>query len=759
MKLLKPIRSADLVKGGTTIKQGEIFTLGFQLFDSSGNIITLTTEVVTVKIANSEGVIHETTASFVTDHIEFTVNVDIGYGDMRVELKVSDGGLVLQKYPADDWIRLEITKSLDNLLVGGINVVTADEMFAEIAVIDGVAANSLTVSQTAETVANEALAKSIQTQTELDQAILTGDSSPLAGQLSVGGDGTVYTSAQERLITENDKTVQQLAEKATKEELQQISLSYKESYDTLTLLQNAYPTGDVYNHSVLADGLIYTYTTSWVSTGLQANGTGITDKSITPEKTSFFTIGKNKFDKSTVEVGKYIDVNGSIFSSASYNLSDYIEVIPSGKITRSYSHVMVYFDVNKVFVSGVPANGSVSSATTTTNPSNAKYARVNVAVSVMDTMQFEEGETKTEYEAFNYFLDNSVFNENEIGKEDFELLLPKEIFVTTDRTIEIYHSQICRTGNINNFHFQFSCSIGKGFARKWSVTPTTTGDRTLTITVRNNNYDMVAQGTTNIKVVDKTTDIVTPLKVLCIGDSLTNGKPWISEWRTLADTMFGVGKVEFMGTLGNVPNNHEGRSGWSTNDYANTASKSSVLNPFWNPTTSQLDFNYYLSNNGLNRPDIVHLFLGTNDVNGNGDVTAITTLFQPIKNNMKKLVDKILEQWVGTKIFIALPPYWADQNGIGYFYGSGATSFQQDINIFVYEKLLLETFETYNSLVSITPIAPCMDSDFNYVTIQQAVNPRSTIMESIVIDAIHPADSGYMQFTDVIFSHFVGRYI
>lgn len=78
---------------------------------------------------------------------------------------------------------------------------------------------------------------------------------------------------------------QQLADKATKAELQQVSLSFKESYDTLAALQTAYPSGDAYNHTVKADGMIYTYANSvWASTGILANGTGIADETVTSAK-------------------------------------------------------------------------------------------------------------------------------------------------------------------------------------------------------------------------------------------------------------------------------------------------------------------------------------------------------------------------------------------------------------------------------------------------------------------------------------------
>lgn len=70
-----------------------------------------------------------------------------------------------------------------------------------------------------EAVNESAKAKEIaeRTSIELGQAILEGDSSPLAGQLSVGADGTIYSGGpQERLVKEHEKVTAQLAETADK---------------------------------------------------------------------------------------------------------------------------------------------------------------------------------------------------------------------------------------------------------------------------------------------------------------------------------------------------------------------------------------------------------------------------------------------------------------------------------------------------------------------------------------------------------------
>ncbi|RDW17640.1 hypothetical protein CWR48_14090, partial [Oceanobacillus arenosus] len=78
------------------------------------------------------------------------------------------------------------------------------------------ASNALAKSTKAEVNASEAKAAADRTSTELGQAILKGDSSPLAGQLSVGADGTVYPGGpQERLVKELNSVNKDLAQMAS----------------------------------------------------------------------------------------------------------------------------------------------------------------------------------------------------------------------------------------------------------------------------------------------------------------------------------------------------------------------------------------------------------------------------------------------------------------------------------------------------------------------------------------------------------------
>ena len=201
-----------------------------------------------------------------------------------------------------------------------------------------------------------------------------------------------------------NETTAQLAQKANQtyvdSKVQEISLSYKESYDTLALLQVAYPTGDVYNHTVLSDGMIYTYANdTWTSTGIQANGTGIAPTSVSPYQLAERHLianaqGKNMFDKSQVIPDKAVNTtNGNTYVSAGRYLSKKIYVGENIALTKTYGDVTMY-DVNGLFLGGIPYT-----AKHFTTPPNTNHLLISVNIfDHLQNLQLELGNVETEYE-------------------------------------------------------------------------------------------------------------------------------------------------------------------------------------------------------------------------------------------------------------------------------------------------------------------------------------------------------------------------
>jgi hypothetical protein len=566
-------------------------------------------------------------------------------------------------------------------------------------------------------------------------------------------------------------------------------------------------------------------------------GTGTVGKSNLNFNAAELQIGKNKFNKDTSIAGSYVDnATGIVFSNPSYTLSDWIAVQPNTQYTYNVANRIAIYDANKVFITGYMGQA------TFTTPTNAAYIRISIPNANINTAQVEIGALSTSYEAYGYSIDKLIVPKT---PDYFDLILPKELNIAVGRTIELYNKQVCQCGNINNYHFSWACDIGAAMKRKWTVTATSAmvGNHALTLNVYDNNLNLVATGTTTIKIVNVSTPITTPKNVLCMGDSLSASKPWLNEWKSLSDTMFGIGKLQFIGTQGTDPYKNEGYSGWSTNNFSTNFVSQIILtvsgvttppsskknytvpdtqgsytwnvescnitngsgtitlninagvtrtplasgtitatdgagtgdssityssyvvgksNPFWNSGTSQLDFNNYLTVNSLSKPDIVQIFLGANELAAIiGDYNAISAAQQSTINNMKTIVDAILAQWVGTKIYIVLTPFYADQNGLGLNYGSTnyKNELQMHMNVYALAKAMMAQFNTYNSAVTIVPIAQTMDSDYAYTPVQQAVNPRSAITELVETGMVHPGNEGYYQMADTMFSHFVGHYL
>lgn len=221
---------------------------------------------------------------------------------------------------------------------------------------------------------------------------LTGDSSLEAAAARVDADGNTFLNLKDRLDTKETSTNVQLLQKANTSDLQQISLAYKESYATLSALQSAYPNGNAYNHAVLADGLIYTYNNGWVSTGIQANGTGIADSSISARKLSFSNIKTQYLLTSNRNSGKGYYHGATTMSATSdfTNVTAFPPIRILAGITYAYAHIYGYFgaikyDDNTVVNITTLVTDNLSGSIT---PTQNGYIYISVLTSRISTAMF-----------------------------------------------------------------------------------------------------------------------------------------------------------------------------------------------------------------------------------------------------------------------------------------------------------------------------------------------------------------------------------
>lgn len=136
----------------------------------------------------------------------------------------------------------------------------------------------------------------------------------------------------------------------------------------------------------------------------------------------------NRFDKSTIKTGYYLDSAGAEVANTNYAITDYIEVEENENytyqglnITASFGAKGAYYDSSKQFVSSLNLNAE---NTTILIPENVKYVKFTIRTinNNQDTFKIEKGSIATPYSAYNCgSVDIKVENANMINLEEDDL--------------------------------------------------------------------------------------------------------------------------------------------------------------------------------------------------------------------------------------------------------------------------------------------------------------------------------------------------
>lgn len=528
----------------------------------------------------------------------------------------------------------------------------------------------------------------------------------------------------------------------------------------------------------------------------------IADSSIGIEKLAIASsINLLNLNDKDVAIGKYITVSGQIATNASYNTTGFIPVEPGAtyQLLTQKGHdrtarFLVFFDDKKQSLGQI-----LTGIYEVVIPSDARYIRISYYATMWDEtlIQVTKGLDRMEAIPYALTIDKKYLPTLTDFKED-NFYLPKHIYVASGRTIELYYEQILI--NAHKYNIQANCPIGIALERKFQIigNDSLLGDYELTINVYDDNATLLATAKSTIHIVSAD---ITAKSVVPIGDSLTNGKAWLTEVQTLSNN-----QVVFVGTRKSGTLRHEGRSGVSPNiyisdkstytydnQYAGVGSSASEFsssaqyskgdfckynnvvyifkeshsgawdatkvrnisqtNPFWNWETDAFSLAHYKSFQGLDF-DAIIIFLGTNGIS-----------LDPMTKNgalgIKTLVDDIRKEDATTPILVVNTIFRSGQNGIGRqgntdgYSASSECKFNADRKVMLLAKALDEVLEGVDN-VYICPVGFTHDSAYNFGVNKVSVNPRLTdtseVYEIYPNESIHPQKSGYMQIADEIFS-------
>lgn len=289
-------------------------------------------------------------------------------------------------------------------------------------------------------------------------------------------------------------------------------------------------------------------------------------ESVTPDKTNFLRLGKNRFNKAAATVGYYQINTGLIYANATYDLSDYIPVTAGVAYVCGGSGIRFscYFDANHTVVAG----GTGTNIFTFTPPVGAVYVRITMYHADLASFQLEVGTVATAYAEYQYIV--GLASGIPISFSDTAatpvLVLPPTIYAVQGRECNVYFDNL-QVGGTDLFAVNVTASYGSQQRERYTLIPAGAITSTLAVALYNKVAgNVLASTSVALKSVASTAGSGTTKVINTIGDSLINAD-------TITQTVIDIAAsdvmgVTFVGTRGSGANKHEGRGGWSINDYS-----------------------------------------------------------------------------------------------------------------------------------------------------------------------------------------------
>lgn len=184
-------------------------------------------------------------------------------------------------------------------------------------------------------------------------------------------------------------------------------------------------------------------------------------------------------------------------------------------------------------------------------------------------------------------------------------------------------------------------------------------------------------------------------------------------------------------------------------------------NPFWNPTTNQLDLAYYKSRIGFSGNfDVVTMRMGINDCLYKNVHTEQD--FDVTLDRYKYLVNLFLED--GAKVIVELPlTDVSDHDAWGVNDGSGSTNAGKNMyqaDMWRWREAIIETFDNgaYGDDVEVGCAGLCVDRWYGYPAtgtivpvMPGKVATRLGVTSLMHNNYVHPNKGGYMQLADALY--------
>lgn len=432
-------------------------------------------------------------------------------------------------------------------------------------------------------------------------------------------------------------------------------------------------------------------------------------------------------DAMGVEKGFFLKGSGEKVAADSYKTTGYVPVIPEGNYTANFgagrewstNQAICFYGKEKNFISSYSTNTNDYSRTFTT-PKGCFFIRFssNVVDDTGSTLVYNSDKPYCWSKEYNSYTD-----------EPLHLKLEKmPVYAILGKSHRIYADNL-----FFERHNDIHCSVANKFHGRNYYEDTPTNASSSLVLSKYKNENSVFDVAVSIKAVQSNSKSGNSTNIMVIGDSFTDMGVYLQFLNSKANAVNYT--LNFLGTLGTTIH-HEGRSGWSTYEFAHVLNYNNYSNAFYNPETQQFDFGYYLSQSGVTTPEVIVIELGVNDTwNWMHNTTTLENL-QLIVGSIHSVDPTIKIVLIGTAVLYA---------------GEDASLFslaRRKRQIEINNSIIDGFAETENVIVQIMSVN--FDPVYSFALTNVSPVEGSTESVTKANDTTHPANAGWNAIADML---------
>lgn len=341
--------------------------------------------------------------------------------------------------------------------------------------------------------------------------------------------------------------------------------------------------------------------------------------------------------------------------------------------------------------------------------------------------------------------------------DDLVINVPSKIYALPGLELNVYFDNIVE--DANKYDWNITCAKGIQLERGYRITPSAGDTGTYPVIIKASEGKSSKSVSSNLIIANSNAGGGETVSIIILGDSTTYNGYAVEK---LHENFNGdVMSIVTNGTMGTAPNNHEGRSGWSLNDYFTKASitypagdpRGTIYNPFYNPSTETFDATYYFNNSGVPVPDWFIINMGINDMFSFTTDTGLSAQITKCIDYLNAMINSIhsVSAVIKIGICVTIPPNHS-QDAFGKAYGCGQTRDRYKHNNTLWANAVIDEFTGRESDgVYLVPIHTNLDTIYNMGMETIPVNSRNTetYQSPIGNGGVHPSIPGYWQVADV----------